>query len=99
MSAPNLEYGGIYQRGSIPAAVYRQPGRIPTIVVANVLLVKKGFDAGLAAKIVDLVHNEKNALVTVNQAAAEINATHAGQTAPVPLNPGAEKALEARTAP
>ncbi|KOU39417.1 C4-dicarboxylate ABC transporter substrate-binding protein [Streptomyces sp. WM4235] len=99
LSALSIEYGTIYQRGSIPAAVYRQPGSIPTIVVANVLLVKKGFDAGLAAKIVNLLHNEKNALVTINQAAAEINATTAGQTAPVPLNPGAEKALKALTAP
>ncbi|MFG2716126.1 hypothetical protein ACGFX2_37185 [Streptomyces goshikiensis] len=49
LSALSLEYGGIYQRGSIPAAVYRQSGSILTIVVANVLLVKKGFDPDLAA--------------------------------------------------
>ncbi|MEV6735087.1 TAXI family TRAP transporter solute-binding subunit [Streptomyces sp. NPDC051364] len=98
LPALNKDYGGIYQQGSIPAAVYQQPGSVPTIVVANVLLVKKGFDADLAAKIVNLIHNEKGALVTVNQAAAEINAATAGQTTPVPLNPGAEKALKALAA-
>ncbi|MCX4721861.1 TAXI family TRAP transporter solute-binding subunit [Streptomyces virginiae] len=94
LSALSLKYGDIYQQGSIPAAVYQQPGPIPTIVVANVLLVKKGFNADLAAKIVNLIHNKKAALVTVNQAAAEIDAATAAQTAPVPLNPGAEKALK-----
>ncbi|MFD3808235.1 TAXI family TRAP transporter solute-binding subunit [Streptomyces sp. NPDC058619] len=90
-------HGGVYQKGTIPAAVYHQPADVPTIVVPNVLLVKKGFDPRLAGKIADLVYDKKNALEKVNAAATEIDPAQAGNTAPVPLNPGAANALKTLT--
>ncbi|MEV6394641.1 TAXI family TRAP transporter solute-binding subunit [Streptomyces sp. NPDC051907] len=95
LPALNQQYGGIYQKGSIPASAYKQPAAVPTIVVPNVLLVKKGFDPDLAAKIVNLIYEKKSDLEKVNAAATEIQAGQAGEVAPVPLNPGAEGALKA----
>lgn len=93
LPALNGTYGDIYAKGVIPAAVYKQRNVVPTIVVPNVLLVKKGFAPDLAAKIVTLVHQERAALEKVNPAAAEIKLAEAGTTGSVPLNPGAKRAI------
>lgn len=87
------KYGDVYRRGSVPAAVYGQREDVPTIVVSNVLLVRKGFDPDLAGRIAALVHDGRGALEKVNPAAGEIDRATARETAPVPLNPGAERAL------
>ncbi|WP_345672972.1 TAXI family TRAP transporter solute-binding subunit, partial [Streptomyces phyllanthi] len=88
------KYGDVYQKGSIPADVYSQPKDVPTIVVSNVLLVRKGFDPELAAKIVKLIFEKRSELEKVNAAATEIELDQAQDVAPVPLNSGAEKALK-----
>ncbi|MFI2433025.1 TAXI family TRAP transporter solute-binding subunit [Streptomyces sp. NPDC018693] len=95
LAALNKEYGAVYQAGSIPKSVYNQPQDVPTIVVPNVLLVKKGFDPELAAAIVNLVYEKKSDLEKVNAAAAEIDLGLAEGVTPVPLNPGATQALTA----
>lgn len=94
LPALNKEYGDVYQRGSIPASVYNQPRDVPTIVVPNVLLVKKGFDPDLAADIVNLIYAKKSDLVKVNAAATDIEIDQAQAVSPVPLNSGAERALK-----
>ncbi|MFF4426807.1 TAXI family TRAP transporter solute-binding subunit [Streptomyces sp. NPDC001549] len=94
LPALSSKYGGVYQKGSIPASAYNQPAAVPTIVVPNVLLVRKGFDLELAGKIVSLVYEKKNELEKVNAAATEIDPAQADEVAPVPLNPGAESALK-----
>ncbi|MHC5699899.1 TAXI family TRAP transporter solute-binding subunit [Streptomyces tirandamycinicus] len=94
LPALNKGYGDVYAAGSVPASVYNQPEDVPTIVVPNVLLVKKGFDPELAADIVNLIYEKKSNLEKVNAAAAEIEADSGGMVSPVPLNPGAEKALK-----
>lgn len=90
------EYGDVYQRGAIPASAYKQPADVPTVVVPNVLLVKKGFDPELARKIVNVLLDHQPNLVQVNPAAKEINAGDAPKTTPLPLNPGAKAALANR---
>ncbi|MFI2347928.1 TAXI family TRAP transporter solute-binding subunit [Streptomyces sp. NPDC019443] len=95
LPALKKEYGDVYQKGSVPASVYKQPEAVPTIVVPNVLLVKKGFDPDLAADIVNLIYEKKSDLEKVNAAATEIELDQAEGVAPVSLNPGAEKALKA----
>ncbi|MFD5513681.1 TAXI family TRAP transporter solute-binding subunit [Streptomyces sp. NPDC127051] len=94
LPALSSKYGGVYQKGSIPASAYNQPAAVPTIVVPNVLLVRKGFDPDLAAKIVHLIYEKTSALEKVNTAATEIDPAQAANVAPVPLNPGAEDALK-----
>jgi TRAP transporter TAXI family solute receptor len=88
------KYGDVYRKGSIPAAVYSQPKDMPTIVVSNVLLVRKGFDPELAGEIVKLLFEKRGDLEKVNAAATEIELDQAHDVSPVPLNPGAEKALK-----
>jgi uncharacterized protein len=88
------EYGDIYEAGSIPAKTYSQPADVSTIVVPNVLLVKKGFNDEMAGKLVKLIFDKKSDLVAVNAAAEGISLDTAKQSAPIPLNPGAEKALD-----
>lgn len=87
-------HGPIYEAGAIPAATYAQPADVPTIVVPNVLVVKKGFDAGLAEQLVKLIYDQKAELEKVNAAAKGISLDTARKTDPIPLNPGAAKALE-----
>jgi hypothetical protein len=87
------EYGSIYEAGTLPKATYDQPADVPTIVVPNVLVVKKGFDPDLAGKLVKLVFDRKADLAKVNPAANDISLDTARKTDPIPLNPGADKAL------
>jgi len=87
------EYGPIYSVGTIPAKTYAQPEDVPTIVVPNVLVVRKGFDRDLAGRLVELIFDRKNDLVSVNPAAEGILLETALQTDPIPVNPGAEQAL------
>ena len=88
------EYGPIYEAGSIPAATYDVPEDVPTVVVPNVLVVKKGFDPELAGKLVKLIFDQRAELEKVNPAAADISLDSARQTDPIPLNEGATKALD-----
>ena len=94
LPALQKKYGEIYEAGSIPAKAYAQSGDLATIVVPNVLVVKKGFDEELAGKLVKLIFDKQAELEKVNPAAADISLDTATKTDPVPLNAGAEKALQ-----
>ncbi|GAA5035635.1 TAXI family TRAP transporter solute-binding subunit [Actinopolymorpha pittospori] len=88
------EYGKIYEAGNLPADTYSQAKDIPTIVVPNVLVVKKGFDPDLAGELVKLIFDKRADLEKVNPAAEDISLDTAKQTEPIPLNAGAAKALD-----
>lgn len=88
------EYGEIYEAGSLPADTYAQPKDVPTIVVPNVLVVKKGFDPDLAGELVKLIFDKRADLEKVNPAAEDISLDTAKKTDPIPLNAGASKALD-----
>lgn len=88
-------YGDIYYSDSIPAATYKQPADVATIAVPNVLLVRKDMPDELAEKLTKLIYENKDALVKVNPAAKGIQAEQAAKTEPVPLHPGAKKAIDA----
>jgi TRAP transporter TAXI family solute receptor len=94
---PTLQsaHGPIYEGGAIPAATYSLPADVPTIVVPNVLVVKKGFDTTLAEQLVKLIFDQRAELEKVNAAAKGITLDTARSTDPIPLNPGATKALDA----
>jgi uncharacterized protein len=84
----------VYERGSIPAAIYQIPGAdVPTIVVPNVLLVREDFPAGNACAITKLIFDRKAELEQVHAAARDIRLATAKDTGPVPLHPGAAKAI------
>lgn len=89
----------IYELGTIPAATYETPTDTPTIVVPNVLLVKKDMDDNTACVLTKALYDHKADLVKASRAANGINLDIARQTSPVPLHPGATQALDQLGAP
>lgn len=88
------KYGSVYSAAPIPAATYKQPADVPTIVVPNVLLVRKDMKDELAEQLTKTLYDNKDALVAVNAAAKGITLDNADKTDPVPLHPGAKKAID-----
>jgi len=89
------KYGTVYTQAPIPAATYKQPGDVATIIVPNVLLVRKNMKDELAEQLTKVIYENMDALVAVNAAAKGITLDNAAKTDPVPLHPGAKKALDA----
>ena len=89
----------IYERGVIPASTYQTPSDVPTVVVPNVLLVKADMDGNTACVLTKALFGHKADLVKTNKAADGITLENARMTSPVPLHPGAEKALDELGAP
>ena len=87
-------YGSIYAQAPIPAATYKQSADVPTIVVPNVLLVRKDMNDDLAEQLTKAIYDNMNALVAVNAAAKGITLENADKTDPVPLHPGAKEAID-----
>ncbi|MER7892382.1 TAXI family TRAP transporter solute-binding subunit [Micromonospora sp. NPDC094482] len=87
------ELNPAYQAGTIGRDAYRTAADTPTIVVPNVLLVRKDLDADVACAITRTVFEKKDALAQANPAAKGISLENARRTDPVPLHRGADKAL------
>jgi len=91
------KYGTIYTQAPIPAATYKQPADVATIIVPNVLLVRENMKDELAEQLTKIIYDNMDALVAVNVAAKGITLENAGKTDPVPLHPGAKKAIDGLT--
>ncbi|WP_125098855.1 TAXI family TRAP transporter solute-binding subunit [Leucobacter chromiireducens] len=83
-----------YTAGTIAAETYGLAADVPTIVVANMLLVRDDFDDETACAIDRTVWSNIDALAKVHSSATELDAERALDTDPVPLNAGAKRALE-----
>lgn len=88
------EISSVYEEGAIPAATYGLPADTKTIVVPNLLLVRDDLDANLACVLTRTLFDRLPALSEVVGAAKGIKLENARNTDPVPLNRGAEAALE-----
>ena len=88
-----------YEEGVIPAATYGLPADVKTIVVANQLLVRDDVDANLACVLTKTLFDKLPQLQQVVGAAKGIKLDTARDTDPVPLNRGAEQALNDLKAP
>jgi uncharacterized protein len=86
----------VYEHGVMPADTYGLPKDVPSIVVPNLLLVRKDFPNNNACAITKLIFDEKDELVKVHKAASALDRAKASDTAPVKLHPGAAKALAAK---
>lgn len=86
-------FGAAYRTGTIPAASYGVPGDVPTIMVANVLLVNAKMTDKLAGDLVKLIFAQKAELEKIHPEAKNITLEQAARTADIPLHPGADKAL------
>ncbi|MEV6488243.1 TAXI family TRAP transporter solute-binding subunit [Actinoplanes sp. NPDC051633] len=89
----------VYEEGTIPAATYKTPAEVKTIVVPNLLLVKNDLDANVACVLTKALFDRKPQLEQANAAAKEISLDTARKTDPVPLHRGAVKALDDLKAP
>ena len=89
----------VYEPGTIPAATYRTPADVPTVVVPNLLLVRADLDPNVACVLTRTLFERKAQLEQANAAAKEITLTNARRTDPVPLHRGAAKALDDLGAP
>jgi uncharacterized protein len=83
----------VYEASTIPAATYKLPADVPTIVVPNLLVVREDFPAGNACAITKLIFDKRADLEQVHPSAKEITRDNATKTDPVPLHPGAKQAL------
>ncbi|CAM3435787.1 TAXI family TRAP transporter solute-binding subunit [Kibdelosporangium persicum] len=83
----------VYDQGTIPAATYKQPADVPTVVVPNFLLVREDFPAGNACAVTKLIFDKKADLEKTHPSAKDITKETAVKTDPVPLHPGAKQAL------
>ncbi|MCO1579614.1 TAXI family TRAP transporter solute-binding subunit [Crossiella sp. SN42] len=88
------QVNSVYDRASIPAATYRTPAEVPTLVIPNVLLVREDFPAGNACAITKLIYDKRADLEKVHPAAKDIDVHKATVIDPIPMHPGASKALE-----
>ncbi|MFC3500751.1 TAXI family TRAP transporter solute-binding subunit [Micromonospora krabiensis] len=88
------ELNPAYQAGTIGKDAYRTPTDTPTIVVPNVLLVRKDLDANVACAITRTLFERRDALAQANPAAKGISLDNARKTDPVALHRGADKALQ-----
>jgi TRAP transporter TAXI family solute receptor len=88
------EINPVYAEGTIPATAYGTAADTKTIVVPNVLLVRKDFPANDACAITKLMFDKKAELEKVHPAAKELDPKLAVDTAPVELAPGAKAALD-----
>ncbi|MCE7005300.1 TAXI family TRAP transporter solute-binding subunit [Kibdelosporangium philippinense] len=87
------QLNSVYDQGTIPAATYKQPADVPTIVVPNLLLVRDDFPAANACAITKLIFDKKADLEKTHPSAKDITKETAVKTDPVPLHPGAKQAL------
>ena len=87
------EINPVYAEGTVPAATYKTATDVRTIVVPNLLLVRKDFPAGNACAITKLLFDKKADLEKVHPSAKELSKDLAPKTDPVPLHTGAKQAL------
>ncbi|HEX8519693.1 MAG TPA: TAXI family TRAP transporter solute-binding subunit [Pseudonocardia sp.] len=87
------EINPVYAEGTVPAAAYGTPADVRTVVVPNLLLVRKDFPANNACAVTKLLFDKKADLEKVHPAAKELDPKVAVDTAPVELAPGARAAL------
>ena len=88
------EISPVYEEDSIPADTYKTDGDVATISVPNVLLVTEDFPEGNACAITKAIWENTDALAKVHPAAKEITPEDGTKTDPIPLAPGAKKALD-----
>ena len=84
----------VYQEGTVPAATYRTPADVKTIVVPNLLLVRDNLDPNVACVLTRALFDRKPQLEQANAAAREISPDTARKTGPVTVHRGAAKALD-----
>jgi len=87
------EISPVYEVAPIPAAAYKLDADMPTIVVPNDLLVRNDMPANVACGLTKVIFDSKAELANVHPSTADIDPAIAEETGPVPVHPGAKRAL------
>jgi uncharacterized protein len=85
----------VYRTDTIPGSTYPGAADTPTVVVPNLLLVPANMDPAVACVLSRTLYQRAPDLVKANPAAKGISLDAARDTTPVPLHPGAARALDA----
>ena len=88
------EINPVYEEATIPADTYDLDQDVPTIAVPNLLMVRNEMRENLSCALTTTMLENKDELVKVHPAAAELSVDLADKTGPVPVHPGSERALE-----
>lgn len=97
LPALQAKYGKLYFRSTILKEIY--PGmtaNVPTVGVANLLVVHRDFNAELAYQITKLIFEKRAELAQVHREAANITLTGAAERSPLPFHPGAARYFRER---
>ncbi|MEU8264563.1 TAXI family TRAP transporter solute-binding subunit [Micromonospora sp. NPDC048999] len=84
-------YGSVYTTATLPTEVYGTPAAIPTITVANVILVRADMPDQLAYDLTRLLFTYQGELISVHPEAANFTRESGAGTDPIPLHPGAAR--------
>jgi uncharacterized protein len=83
-------YGEVYTEGTVPADAYGLPGDVPTITVANLLVVSDAMPEDVAESVTRTIFENLDQLAQVHPEAGNISPDTATDTGDVPMHPGAE---------
>jgi TRAP transporter TAXI family solute receptor len=94
------QFGGLYFLLEIPQGAYRSPGAaVPVVGVANVLIVNKSMDEGLAYDITRLLFEKQSDLAAIHPEARNLSLEKATEGSPADLHPGARRFYRERVPP
>ncbi|MDQ7849024.1 MAG: TAXI family TRAP transporter solute-binding subunit [Armatimonadota bacterium] len=97
LPALQAKYGKLYFRSTILKEIY--PGvmaNVPTVGVANLLVVHRDFNTELAYQITKLIFEKRAELAQVHREAANIRLIGAAERSPLPFHPGAARYFRER---
>jgi hypothetical protein len=90
LPALQRDYGDLYFRLEIPAGTYRGVDEVvPTVGVANVLVVNRSMPDDLAYAITRVLFEKKAELAAIHPEAGQLSIERASAGSPAPYHPGA----------
>ncbi|RGC64979.1 ABC transporter, phosphonate, periplasmic substrate-binding protein [Micromonospora sp. MW-13] len=84
-------YGPVYTAADLPKEAYGTPTAVPTVTVANLILVGADMPDELAYDLTALLFAHQTELGAVHPEGRNFNRSSAANTDPVPLHPGASQ--------
>ncbi|SDI01746.1 TAXI family TRAP transporter solute-binding subunit [Agrococcus jejuensis] len=97
LPALTAAHPGVYASTSVPSGVYDTPGPIPAIGVSNLLLARPDLADDVAARLVDALVDDAEALVPDDSVGVQyLTASNLIDADPVPLHPAAQRRYRER---
>ena len=87
----NERYGPVYSAAELPRSAYGTPRDVPTVAVANLILVSPELPDDLVESLTRLLFEHQAELGDVHPEGRNFDRAGAADTDPVPLHPGAQR--------